>query len=74
MATPLSSRPDLSSLPIAERQALADELADSVHAEAERTPLTPSQIERVTKTLAALDAGEIVGEPFDIVMKRLRGQ
>lgn len=59
-------------LPLAERFDLAQQLLDSVRDELATAPLTPEQHTRVCRTLAGIDDGSILCEPFDHVMQRLR--
>ncbi|MFT3686387.1 MAG: addiction module protein [Phycisphaerales bacterium] len=65
---------DYLNLPKEERLALSQELFDSVVAEEQHAPLTPQQLARARQTLADIDAGRVVCEPLDVVMKRLRRQ
>lgn len=63
----------LSSLSLPERVALAQELWDSVHADACAAPFTPEQLAEIDRRVAALDAGEMTNEPWDTVRDRLLG-
>ncbi len=65
---------DLLGLPLGERIDLAQQLWDSVREEMEVAPLTGEQRAEVKRRIAAIDAGLVVCEPFDAVMRRLRGR
>lgn len=60
---------DITALSAPERLLLAQQLLDSVLAEA--IPLAPQQIEEVRRRAAAIDAGEAVCESWGAVKARL---
>lgn len=60
---------DFTALSAPERLLLAQQLLDSVLAEA--MPLTVQQLDEVTRRAAAIDAGEMVCEPWETVRARL---
>lgn len=62
---------DLSTLSIEERVALAQELWDSVNADAHAAPFTPEQLAEIDRRIAAADAGELVGIPWDEVRQQV---
>jgi hypothetical protein len=72
--TPAPVHRELLGLPLAERIGLAQQLLESVHDELTTAPLTPEQLARVKHTLAGIEAGTIMCDPFDAVMRQLRGQ
>jgi len=64
-------RTDLRSLPLGERIALAQELWDSIHAEACAAPFTPEQLAEIDRRIAAADAGELQAEPWEQARARI---
>jgi putative addiction module component (TIGR02574 family) len=62
---------DFSHLSPAERILLAEDLWDSVTAEQDAPPLTPSQQEELQRRLAAADRGEMTYSPWPDVKHRL---
>lgn len=60
---------DLATLSPPERLLLAQQLLDSVLAEA--LPLSALQLEEVRRRAAAIDAGRVVCEPWEAVRARL---
>ena len=64
----------LGQLPLAERVELAQRLWDSVHADACAAPFTPEQQTELDRRIAALDAGEVVCEPWAAVRNRLHSE
>lgn len=60
---------DVAALSAPERLLLAQQLLDSVLAEA--MPLSPPQLEEVRRRAAAIDAGDVACEPWDTVRDRL---
>ena len=74
MTTLPGSENDLLALPLSQRFDLAQQLLDSVRDELLMAPLTPEQLVRVKQTLSGIDAGTVVCEPFDAVMRELRSQ
>ena len=62
---------DLSSLSLEDRLTLAQALWDSIDADAHAAPLTPEQLEEIDRRIAAADAGEIVGIPWETVRDQL---
>lgn len=62
---------DLLTLPLEQRVVLAQELWDSVHAEAQAAPFTPEQLAEVDRRIALADAGELIAEPWDAVRAEL---
>ncbi len=60
---------DFTALSAPERLLLAQQLLDSVLAEA--MPLTVQQLDEVTRRAAAIDAGEMTCEPWETVRARL---
>ncbi len=67
-----SDRHSLLSLPVPERVALAQELWESVHADACAAPFTPEQLAEVDRRVAALDSGEMHSEPWNSLRDGLR--
>jgi putative addiction module component (TIGR02574 family) len=57
----------LTTLSLPERAELAQELWDSVHADACAAPFTPEQLVEIDRRVAALDAGEMTCEPWETV-------
>jgi len=66
------SQLSLSSLSLPERVALAQELWDSIHADACAAPFSPEQLAEIDRRIAALDAGEMRCEPWETVRERIR--
>lgn len=62
---------DLSALSIEERVALAQELWDSIHADAHAAPFSPEQLAEIDRRIAAADAGELVGIPWEDVRQQV---
>lgn len=60
---------DFTTLSAPERLLLAQQLLDSVLAEA--MPLTVQQLEEITRRATAVDAGEMTCEPWETVRARL---
>lgn len=60
---------DFSSLSAPERLLLAQQLLDSVLAEA--TPLTPQQIAEMHRRAAAIDSGAVACDSWEVVRSRL---
>lgn len=60
---------DLATLTAPERLLLAQQLLDSVLAEA--LPLTAQQVEEVRRRAAAIDAGMVTCEPWEAIKARL---
>jgi len=61
----------LTSLSTPERVELAQELWDSVHANAYAAPFTPEQLAEIDRRIAAIDAGEMACEPWETARERL---
>lgn len=70
MTTPIQDT-DFSTLSIAERIQIAQDLLDSVLAERQGETFTPAQLEEIDRRVAASDAGQIVGEPMETVFAPL---
>ncbi len=62
----------LALLSLPERVELAQELWDSVHADACAAPFTPEQLAEIDRRVAALDAGEVVTRSWEDERVRLR--
>lgn len=58
-------------LSLHQRVELAQELWDSVHADANAAPFTEEQLAEIDRRIAAADAGELVGEPWKTVHQRI---
>jgi putative addiction module component (TIGR02574 family) len=56
---------DFSALSAAERILLAQELWDSVHAEAQAMPLTNEQRDELNRRLEQLESGKVEGIPWE---------
>lgn len=61
----------LTMLSLPERIELAQDLWESVHAQASVAPLAPEQIAELDRRIAQIDAGEAVCEPWETVRQRL---
>lgn len=64
---------NIAAMPVPQRIALAQELWDSIHANAHAAPFTPEQLAEIDRRIAALDAGEMTCEPWEAVRDRLLG-
>ena len=64
----------LSALSLPQRVALAQELWDSIHADACAAPFTPEQLAELDRRIAALDAAEMHCEPWEAVRDHLYGK
>lgn len=64
----------ITQLPLAERVELAQRLWDSVHADACAAPFTPEQQAELDRRIAALDAGDVICEPWADVRDRLSSE
>lgn len=62
---------DVVSLSIAERIVLAQQLWDSVHADAHAAPFTPEQLAEIDRRIAPADAGEMAEIPWEMVRQRI---
>lgn len=58
-------------LPFYQRVELAQDLWDSVHADATAAPFTEEQLAEIDRRIAAADAGEFVGESWQTVHRRI---
>ncbi len=67
-------RLEITTLSLPERVTLAQELWDSVHADACAAPFTPEQLAELDRRIAALDAGEMQSEPWETVRDRLHNR
>lgn len=65
---------EITALSLPERVALAQELWDSVHADACAAPFTPEQLAELDRRIAAIDAGEMTSEPWEAVRDRLHSR
>lgn len=65
---------NLDQLSLAERVELAQQLWDSVHADACAAPFTPEQQAELDRRIEAIDSGEIICEPWETVHDRLRSE
>lgn len=65
---------DIAALSVADRIELAQKLWNSVRDDIERMPLTREQLAEVRRRSAAIDDGTTICEPFDVVMRQLRGR
>ncbi len=64
----------ISSLSLPERVVLAQELWDSIHADACAAPFTPEQLAEIDRRISALDAGEMKCESWESVRDRVRSE
>lgn len=62
---------DFSHLPVADRMLLAHAVIDSAIAEAHAAPVTPDQLDKISRCDAAVDSGEMKCESWEIVRRRL---
>jgi len=62
---------DFSTLSVAQRIQIAQDLLDSVFAETQGEYFTPEQLAEIDRRVAASDAGTIVGEPMEQVFEQL---
>lgn len=63
---------DFSRLSMAERIWLAQELWESVHDEAQRTPIPAAERAELDRRLAELESGKVQGIPWEAVRRQLR--
>lgn len=61
----------LTQLSLPERVELAQQLWDSVHTDACAAPFTPEQLAELDRRIEAIDSGEAVCEPWEMVRDRL---
>jgi putative addiction module component (TIGR02574 family) len=62
---------DISELSISQRIQIAQDLLDSVLFETQGEFFTPEQLGEIDRRVAASDAGQIVGEPWDTIYSQL---